>query len=398
MQRFCPILRRLFAVAIACSATLLTAQSKPKSLLQILNVPFKGVTDSFPTSVISATSTSNVWIVTPNKSLNFNGSTWMEQTLPSPFVIQGGVAAIASNNVWAVGYNFANGNTELVEHFDGKQWSLVQDVNLVGTQVFINGVTHGTVMNEALTSISAISANDIFAGGFVNTEIQTLPFVEHWNGTEWSVLPFLPIGGGQTVVVQSIAAFSDTDVWAVGSSKPNPSASIFPKSWHFNGKTWTEISGAPAIMGAFETITAIAPNDIWAGGYQEFPNVLFAPMAQHWNGTRWTIVPFPNPSFYPTTGAPNLSIAAVSSTSVWAVSTRLDPILFVAQPYVEHWNGANWNLEILPFCPAQECDLAAVTTLPTGQVWAAGYAFDLLSGILPNDLFNPFVLLTIQGK
>src|SRR5258708_19237461 len=44
------------------------------------------------------------------------------------------------------------------------------------------------------------------------------------------------------------------------------------------------------------------------------------------------------------------SVAAVSSTNVWAVGgQRLCTFLF--KRFVEHWDGSTWSLELLTFLP-----------------------------------------------
>jgi hypothetical protein len=63
--------------------------------------------------------------------------------------------------------------------------------------------------------------------------------------------------------------------------------------------------------------------DTWAVGAEPNPNqYLTAPLAEHWDGTRWSIVPTPAIS------APTVqlnSIAAVNSGNVWAAGYSEDP-------------------------------------------------------------------------
>jgi hypothetical protein len=401
MQKVCRVSRTavifVLAAAMVCSATLLAAQSKPNSIFQILKVPaFTG--DSV--LAMSTTATNNIWTINTNStSLHFDGTTWTQQAMTTPIGIPEGVAAISSSNAWAVGLNLNNVSgvvSEIVENFNGKEWVVVPDVDLIGKDFVDNGVDEGIVNDEFLTSISSISANDIFAGGFVETDIVIAPFVEHWDGTKWSLTPSLPIhNGANETDLNGISALSDTDVWAVGFTNINALAGT-PESWHFDGKKWTEIDGAPNCFCAFTSVTAIAANDIWAVGYQLFPNGGFfgIPMAQHFNGTKWTLTPIPSPNFSIDVGQVPLRVAAVSSTSVFAVSGRLDPYTFLGQPFVEHWNGSHWSLELLPLCPlnVQECGVSGVAALPTGEVWAAGGSNNI------DHPGNPFVLFTTKGK
>jgi hypothetical protein len=403
MRKLCQVLKKasiLTIAALVCNTMPLAAQSKPHSIFKILDVPFSSV----GVAAISATSANNVWAIselgqgTTNVSFNFNGTSWNELSLAASIDFPAGVAAISSGDVWVVGSNLNVGNgvrSEIVENFDGKQWVEVKDVDLIGKVFKIHGVPFGTVTQEALTSISAVSASSIYAGGFVVTDSIIAPFVEHWNGKKWSLTP--SVGNGQDLFafLQGIAALSDTDVWAVGYDDINGGAGV-ALSWHFDGTKWTQVKGAPNCYCAFETVAAIASNDIWAGGYLEFPKAGFLtePMAQHWDGKSWTLAPAPpNPDIYPYTGNSGLNqLAAVSSTNVWAISSLTDPYTFYEKAVVQHWDGSKWNLELLPFCPSQECGLLGVVALSTGQVWAAGGSSNI------DEPQNPFVLFTDQDK
>jgi hypothetical protein len=385
------------AAAMVCGATPLAAQSKPNSIFQILKVPsFEG--DGVV--AISTTAANNIWTINTNStSLHFDGTSWTQQAMTTPIGTPQGVAAISSDDAWAVGMGLNNLTgvvSEIVENFNGKEWVVVPDVELTGKDFVDNGVDEGIVNEEFVTSISALSANDIFAGGFVVTDAIIAPFVEHWDGTNWSLTPSLPIhNGAADTELDGISLLSDTDIWAVGFTNINALAGV-AESWHFDGKQWTEIDGAPNCFCAFGGVTAIAANDVWAVGYQLFPNdgFLAIPLAEHWNGTKWTLTPTPNPDINPFTGQGGglRSISAVSSISVWAVSSREDFNTFLDQPYTEHWDGSQWSLELLPLCPLQECTLNGVAALPTGQVFAGGSAFNI------DQAFNPFVLFTTQGK
>jgi hypothetical protein len=69
-------------------------------------------------------------------------------------------------------------------------------------------------------------------------------------------------------------------------------------------------------------ITALSANDIWAVGHTESATgtpyqTLSDTLIEHWNGSKWSIVPGPNPS------ALNVnyltSVAAISTNNIWAV-------------------------------------------------------------------------------
>jgi subtilase family serine protease len=130
---------------------------------------------------------------------------WSIVPSPSPgtFASQlNGIAAISSNNVWAVGYKNSN---SLIERWNGKKWSVVPSPN-------------PSTSENVLYSVSVVSSNNIWAVG--NYDNNTL--IEHWNGTTWSVVPnpnlstSCPGYNVECNMFFGVAALSATDVWAAG--------------------------------------------------------------------------------------------------------------------------------------------------------------------------------------
>src|SRR5205823_12238319 len=89
-----------------------------------------------------------------------------------------GVAAISTNNVWAVGYyDNGYGLKTLIEHWDGMQWKLVSSPNHPGSS------------GDSLNGVIAISTTDIWAvGSYTSSSGNAQTLTEHWNGTQWSMV------------------------------------------------------------------------------------------------------------------------------------------------------------------------------------------------------------------
>src|SRR5215467_1877803 len=106
-------------------------------------------------SAISGSSETNIWAVgttTPGAvALHFNGSAWRSVTMAaSANANMSGVSVLAPADVWAVGSSFnasAQHTTSLIEHFDGKKWSVVPSPH------FQSG--------ERLFGVKAIARNDV---------------------------------------------------------------------------------------------------------------------------------------------------------------------------------------------------------------------------------------------
>jgi hypothetical protein len=290
---------------------------------------------------------------------HFDGKSW--SVVPIPKLSSGGpnppeaqfhgVAAAASNDVWAVGDGPAGA---LIEHWNGTVWSVVNRPKVAGD----------------LVAVVAISANDAWAVG-QNGSGGAL--VEHWNGTAWKVVRNTGALSGLRQVL-AISADSPTDVWALG---VNDSASFL---LHFNGTTWSRVAATGGI-----SLTAISPTDVWIAGsvgVKGFPNGDdgFNPRAEHWDGKTLSVVPTPAPPL-PTPSEFESSafdaIAAVSANDIVAVGTAQTLNRFGSplqtSTLIEQWNGTSWSIVRSPNPSTSGNFLNAVTVLNDGTVVAVGF-------------------------
>jgi hypothetical protein len=104
-----------------------------------------------------------------------------------------------------------------------------------------------------------------------------------------------------------MAAVSSQDVWAVGTSKAfGRRTPTLPLIEHWNGSTWSIVpSPATGTFAAFLSgVTALSSNDAWAVG----GTFTGSPVVEHWDGIQWSLVSVPV-----STGAFNNQLSAVSS-------------------------------------------------------------------------------------
>ena len=95
-----------------------------------------------------------------------------------------------------------------------------------------------------------------------NVTYQTL--IEHWNGTAWSIVPS-PNGGSGNNYLQSVAAISANDVWAVGYYL---SAGYWDLAERWDGTVWTISTLDPSISsGELLGVSALSSSDVWLAGY-----------------------------------------------------------------------------------------------------------------------------------
>src|SRR5581483_11053275 len=241
-------------------------------------VPTPTVTRSF-LNATALIADSDIWAVGftspfngPDATLaeHFNGTSWTVVATPNPAGTVGsqlsGVAAVSSNNVYAVGESatitqFGNTVLEpLIEHFDGTRWSVVQ--------------APLPPAGGALVSVTADSANDIWAVGHLGNG-RGGNLIEHFDGTSWSIVQGPPTAG--VAALSGVSATSSTDVWAVGSQGRSAQAEIL----HFDGTTWSVVPNVPPVRN-LNAVAALAPNNVWAVG--SGGTIL------HLDGSTWTSV------------------------------------------------------------------------------------------------------------
>ena len=222
--------------------------------------------------------------------------------------------------------------------------------------------------DNSLGSVAAVSPNDVWAVGYYR-DVVWKTLTEHWDGTSWSTVPS-PSQGNDYNELRSVAAVSPNDVWAVGyfsGEYPEPTLSTLTEHW--DGTSWTTVpSPNQDAASSFRSVAAISSTDVWAVGYSGHGLIIQA-LVEHWNGALWEVVPVPQPS---TTSADLFSVAAVSTNDVWAVGSYWEsPVI---RPLVLHWNGTQWS--IVP-SPTQGglSELHSVAALSASDVWAVGYYY-----------------------
>jgi hypothetical protein len=202
-------------------------------------------------------------------------------------------SVIGVNDAWAVGVTniLSASSRTLAEHWNGTSWS-------------IKATANPDTRNNRLLSVSAVSSNNVWAVGDYDINATNLndsaTLAEHWNGTSWSKIATAnPSVGANFFGVTTIAA---NNVWAVGRYFNFVSFSWNTLIEHYNGTTWSVIPSAdPGIAdySELDTISAFSSTDIWAVGFHApvdgSGNLgTFQALAEHWDGSNWTIIATPD--------------------------------------------------------------------------------------------------------
>ena len=126
----------------------------------------------------------------------------------------GGLASQSARSAWAAGYFYkaavgVSAGTAptgaLIEHWDGSQWSIVPN-------------PAASRQGTSLHSLTVVSPTDIWAaGGQSDARGSTIPFFEHWNGTTWRIVPAPALPATvHPAALYTFSAASSSDIWAVG--------------------------------------------------------------------------------------------------------------------------------------------------------------------------------------
>jgi len=179
---------------------------------------------------------------------------------------------------------------------------------------------------------------------------------------------FSPGAAGNNVLF-STASINAGDIWAVG---VQTSASLYDQllAEHWNGTIWS-VAATPsqnAFHNDFNAVAAIAANDVWAVGeywVDATPSGITV-LAQHWDGATWNNVAIPQPSAF----SYLFGVTAIASTNVWAVGTYWNGSGW--QTLVEHWDGATWTTMTSINTNAFDNELFDVSAVSSTDVWVVG--------------------------
>ncbi len=91
-------------------------------------------------------------------------------------------------------------------------------------------------------------------------------------------------------------------------------------------------------------------------------------MAQHWDGSVWSIVSVPQPGVQSYMN----DISGTSATDIWAVGWYLESGSTYVKTFTIHWNGMAWSQVPSTSIGTQDNALIGVTAVAPDAVWAVG--------------------------
>lgn len=279
-----------------------------------------------------------------------SGGVWSLTTTPNPagWSILTDVSCTASNACTAVGYGGTSGTT-LAERWNGSTWTIQSTPNVAGA-------------TNVLTGVSCTASNSCDAVGYSSAAGATSALAEHWNGASWSIISIPNAPGYTKSYLKDIACVSSSDCWAVGSatSKAVTEASL---AEHWNGTKWTVTS--PASSESLKNISCGSASMCVATTDK---NAIF-----RWNGSTWTQEATPMPAGS-TVAAPS-GVSCTSASACTAVGLQVQGTTNI-RTLAESWNGSKWSIQTTsePAGTVQESKLDSVSCVSATSCTTVGNA------------------------
>ena len=313
---------------------------------------------------VDGTSSCDVWMVGnydsggPDRTLieHWGGTGWKVQPSPNAHGrnFLNGVAAVSPGLAWVVGSH--DGTTTdsrtLIERWNGKTWR-IQTSPSIGTG--FNG----------LFAVGATSATNAWAVGerYATTSYRAL--ILHWNGRAWKVQQ-VPDPSGQDFELRGVTATSATNAWAVGIA--NDATLIL----HWNGKAWKRqpSPNVGSLMNELWAVSAASAKSVWAVG-DVYDGTRTHTLVLHWNGTAWKVQASPSPSADPYSDV--LYGVAATGAGAWAVGDASDS--HGTSTLILRWTGTTWVRQPTPnvdLTVPYNNTLIAVAAISSSSAWAVG--------------------------
>ena len=307
--------------AWAVGGSFLHFDGKAWSIAQQLQEPLRAISGSAP---------DQVWAVGDKGAMvRFNGR--FEDRRAGSSADLKGIFGLLEGEVWAVG----NSGTVLrrrptewetipvptqrnIQAMSGTSSNNLWVVGQAGASLHFDGNRWSEIptrVSDDLAAVWASGPSDVWAAAVYYVGSGTFL---HWDGSTWTNLSGrgAPPGG-----VSGFWGFAPDDLWAAGRVcwwYPDHTLRCSKTVFHFDGFAWTnQLLGTIDFGEGFDAIWGSEPGDLWAVGSQTY----------HWDGQSWARVDFP---------------LSQSCSGVWGRAKN--DVFAICGAYVAHWDGDRWSV------------------------------------------------------
>jgi hypothetical protein len=262
--------------------------------------------------------------------------------------------------------NFDYYTLMLVERWNGSRWSVQSAPSPVANPSYTPD--YPTFSGVSCSSTSACTA----VGPFPSNDGPEVTLAERWNGTRWALQNTANGTGTAGGELDAISCASTTACMAVGSylSPRNVRVGL---AEHWDGSSWTiDTPPTPSGFDGLSGVTCTSPATCIAVG-----SAGGATLAESWNGSTWTIQSTPTPSGANRSGLN--SVSCTSGTDCIAVGSSVTCQLSGCGSGVnetslaERWNGSSWTIQGTPkLTGASQSGLSSVSCTSATSCIAVG--------------------------
>jgi hypothetical protein len=187
---------------------------------------------------------------------------------------------------------------------------------------------------------------------------------ERWNGTAWTIQPTPNPAGFDDGQFSRVSCTSAIFCMAVGFAHSSPDTyRTLAEAW--NGTAWTiEPTPTPGAGGHLDSVSCTSSTNCIAGGLTSLGQ-----LAEQWNGSAWTVMPLTELSAADLGG-----ISCTLATSCTAVGIQLvsGPRSSAWRTLAEHWDGSTWTIQTTPNPGGNQDTLDAVSCVSTTSCVSVG--------------------------
>jgi len=265
-----------------------------------------------------------------------------------------GVSCVSTTNCLAVGENL-NGDggngTPLTEKWNGSKWTSTAALKLPA------GGKGGGLSDVACKSASECVA----VGDYVKSGTSFFALAAKWNGKTWTTFT-APGTAGDNTFLDGLSCVTATDCIATGSFTTDGGNDAVPLADSWNGSKWTQLANpktpSGTQLGVLTSVACVAAKSCMATGL-ELSATTADELAETWNGSAWTMTKTPATGMDTLDELIGVSCLSLKNCSAVGENLTITSTTIKEVGSAQHWNGTAWSNLTVPW--AASADDTALT-------------------------------------
>jgi hypothetical protein len=211
----------------------------------------------------------------------------------------------------------------------------------------------------SLQRVACASASDCVAVGASDGR----PLAERWNGTRWSVMNTPDVGPGGSAL-SAVSCTGNGTCMAAGSRTDSGGTQVtLAEKW--DGSSWSmspSVNPSGSVGSSLDGVSCTSPTSCIAVGSSVASGGPYLALAEHWDGSGWTLMTTANPDGTSVNQLGDISCA--TDASCIAVGWDNASGSYASETLAERWDGSSWTLMTVPSGPGSTVLTALSCTPP----------------------------------